>query len=259
MSGCIVIQSADEKRIRVGKHLSQSLKLTLSDTIQKPYCLVITDNTVELHAPEFGKPISVDFVSGKNAHRRKFGGGRGQPFAKAIGLKGGQNPTVIDATAGYGRDAFVLANLGCKITLIERQTLLWALLHDAIETAKQDPEISEIADRMSLIHGTSTDYLAQLPETEWPDVIYMDPMYPSREKSALVKKEMQLLHQLVGPDIDSEDLLAIAQKRAKKRVVVKRPNSAPFISEQKPSVSIEGKTTRYDIYLTQQNLKQITT
>lgn len=247
----IAIKSSDANRILLAKYLSEKLNSTIVDSKNtEPFCLVITDQQLQLHAPELGKPIFIDFTEGKNAHRRKFGGGRGQPLAKAIGLKKGATPTVIDATAGYGRDAFVIANLGCQVTLIERQTLLWALLNDAIKQAKQHQEIAEIGERMRLVNASSIDYLNLLEPSAWPDVIYMDPMYPSRDKSALVKKEMQLLHKLVGADTDSNDLLSIAKQRVKKRVVVKRPKNAEFVGDQKPTVSIEGKTTRYDVYVT---------
>jgi len=245
----ILIDSTDEQRHLIGQQIASSLNLPIVTAQANSMSLVIKDRHIEIDAPEFGSPITIDFISGKNAHRRKFGGGRGQPLAKALGIKSGQTPKVIDATAGYGRDAFVIANLGCPVTLIERQGLLWALLNDAIQNAQHHQETTEIAERMSVIHASSIDYLTTLETQDWPDVIYMDPMYPSRDKSALVKKDMQLLHQLVGPDTDSEHLLSIARQRAKKRVVVKRPKSAGFIAEQKPSVSIESKNTRYDVYV----------
>ncbi|MDQ7073432.1 MAG: class I SAM-dependent methyltransferase [Gammaproteobacteria bacterium] len=192
-----------------------------------------------MRAPELGNPIFIDFEQGKNAHRRQFGGGRGQPLAKAIGLKNGATPTIIDATAGFARDAFVLANLGCQITLIERNPLIATLLKDALQRARANSNIAMVISRMSLLNNDAITYLSQCEKQA--DVIYMDPMYPSREKSALVKKEMRLLHKLAGPDTDSEQLLTTAKKVALKRVVIKRPKSAPFVGRQKPSTSIESK------------------
>jgi 16S rRNA (guanine1516-N2)-methyltransferase len=211
--------------------------------------LLVLENHIAITAPDIGKPIWIDFTQGKNAHRRQFGGGRGQALAKAIGLKRGATPTIIDATAGYGRDAYVLATLGCQITLLERNPILATLLEDAIYRAQADPDTQDIAQRMQLVHHNSTDYLNQLSPEDYPDVIYMDPMYPSRQKAALVKKEMQLLHQLIGPDTDSEELLMTARKIAQKRVVIKRPKSASHVSKHKPSTFVESKNTRYDIYL----------
>lgn len=230
----------------------------LADKLARPYSelkpdqiqLVITQQHIEIRAPNLGNPIFIDFEQGKNAHRRQFGNGRGQALAKAIGLKKGATPTVIDATAGFGRDAFVLANLGCNITLIERNCLIATLLDDALQRATDNPEIEDVISRMSLINDNAINYISNLKEQSYPDVIYLDPMYPSREKSALVKKDMRLLHDLIGPDIDSYLLLTAARKAALKRVIVKRPKSAPFTNQQKPTTSIESKNTRYDIYLT---------
>jgi 16S rRNA (guanine1516-N2)-methyltransferase len=156
----IALETNLTHRIEFAHQLAKRLNSTIIEkTNETTICFVVGDEASYLHAPELGNPIFIDFTTGKNAHRRKFGGGRGQPLAKAIGLKSGANPTVIDATAGYGRDAFVIANLGCKVTLIERQTILWGLLHDAIHIAKTDDEIADVAMRMSLVNQSSIDYL----------------------------------------------------------------------------------------------------
>jgi len=229
--------------------LAHKLTLPFAALTEHQIQLVVTQQHIEIRTPDLGKPIFIDFVEGKNAHRRQFGGGRGQPLAKAIGLKKGATPSVIDATAGFGRDAFVLANLGCQITLLERNPLIATLLEDALQRAIDNPDTNSVMARMSVNNVDAIEYLNQLEQQLRPDVIYMDPMYPSREKSALVKKDMRLLHELAGPDSDSEQLLSVAQDTAMKRVVVKRPKSAPFVGEQKPATSIESKNTRYDIYL----------
>lgn len=232
------------------EQLATRLGLTMANQQEHSLQLVLTPEHLELREPTLGGPIWIDFLAGKNAHRRQFGGGRGQPLARAIGLKKGETPSVIDATAGYGRDAFVLATLGCQVTLLEQNILLVALLEDALFRSQQDVEVATIAARMQVHHTQSIDYLNALSSDKSPHVIYLDPMYPTREKSALVKKEMQLLHQLVGADESSEYVLAIARQKAVKRVVVKRPKSAPFIADQSPSTSIRSKNTRYDIYIT---------
>lgn len=234
------------------KRIAQRYQLSYSDDkIDSEYQLRITEQGIVLFTPELGSPISIDFTQGKSAHRRQFGGGRGQALAKAVGLKKGAMPNVIDATAGYGQDAFVLATLGCKITLIERNPILAALLENALNRAQQDPATHTITQNMVLYHSDASDYLMQITPELAPDVIYLDPMYPARQKSALVKKEMQLLHYLVGEDLDSEKLLTLARQAAKKRVVVKRPKSADIIAGHKPTTVIESKNTRYDVYVNQ--------
>lgn len=191
-------------------------------------------------------PIRVDFVEGASAHRRKFGGGRGQDIAKAVGLKHGFSPTVLDATAGLGRDAFVLASLGCKVTLMERNPVVAALLDDGLERAKLNIETQAIAEHMTLVHASSIEQMAKQAEH---DIVYLDPMYPHKEKSALVKKEMRVFQSLVGEDNDADNLLSPAQTIAKYRVVVKRPNYAEPISGKKPATSIKMKKNRFDIYV----------
>ena len=211
--------------------------------------LKFNDATLTLHKRDEPKVsgVVVDFVSGVVAHRRKFGGGKGQAIAKAVGLKNGNVPSVIDATAGLGRDAFVLASLGCKVTLIERQAVVAALLEDGLNRAYQDPDIGGwMKQRMVLHHGASQTSLTSLGLTA--DVVYLDPMYPHREKSAQVKKEMRLFQTLVGSDDDADELLSPALQIAQKRVVVKRPDYAEYLNNQPPSASIKMKKNRYDLY-----------
>lgn len=249
MSDSISVSTSSIEHESIARTLADELNISFTDLAEDQLQLVVTPEHIEIRAPDLGNPIFIDFEEGKNAHRRQFGGGRGQPLAKAIGLKKGASPSVIDATAGFGRDAFVLANLGCNIRLIERNPFIAILLKDALHRASNSPTISDVIERMSLTNQDTIELLSQLSEPGYPDVIYMDPMYPSREKSALVKKDMRLLHQLAGPDMDSEQLLNIARQRAKKRVVIKRPKSADFVGGEKPSVSIESKNTRYDVYV----------
>ncbi|QIW14888.1 16S rRNA (guanine(1516)-N(2))-methyltransferase [Pasteurellaceae bacterium RH1A] len=211
--------------------------------------LVQTEQQLELRKldePKLGA-IAVNFTEGVMAHRRKFGGGRGEAVAKAVGLKKGFIPTVIDATAGLGRDAFVLACVGCQVKLVERNPVVAALLEDGLNRAYQDPEIGAMMQaNMQLLSARS---IAELTACDKADVVYLDPMFPHKQKSALVKKEMRVFQHLVGADLDADDFLPLAQQLANKRVVVKRPNYAPFLAEQKPDFSHETKNHRFDVYL----------
>ncbi|AUJ68758.1 class I SAM-dependent methyltransferase [Pseudoalteromonas sp. NC201] len=197
--------------------------------------------------PKLGA-IRVDFVTGAVAHRRKFGGGKGQAIAKAVGLNKGAVPTVLDATAGLGRDAFVLASMGCKVVLHERNPVVAALLYDGLQRAYQDAEIGEwVQSTMRLEFGSSHELLEQ---AGWrPDIVYLDPMFPHREKSAQVKKEMRVFQDLVGNDLDADALLPFALQLATKRVVVKRPDYAGFLNEKTPSMQIKTKKNRFDVYV----------
>ncbi|WP_265575735.1 class I SAM-dependent methyltransferase [Chitinibacter fontanus] len=119
------------------------------------------DEHLELHSLTEKAPVFVDFVGGAAAHRRQFGGGRGQPVAKAVGIKSGYLPRVLDATAGLGRDGFVLASLGCEVTLIERTPVAYLLLKDGLSRAQQDTHVAEIANRMQLHFGDGRAWLAE--------------------------------------------------------------------------------------------------
>lgn len=198
-------------------------------------------------------PVAVDFVTGAAAHRRKFGGGKGQQIAKAIGVRSGFYPQVLDATAGLGRDAFVLASLGCEVRMLERNPVVYALLEDGLrrlqQAAQTDRELAPIAGLMRLEPRveSAAAWLAEQGAESIP-VIYLDPMFPSRDKSAKVKKEMVAFHQLVGSDEDADALLAPALAACYYRTVVKRPRLAPDLAETKPNLRFEGKSGRFDVY-----------
>uniref|UniRef100_UPI0030DCE521 class I SAM-dependent methyltransferase n=2 Tax=Pseudomonas sp. EL_65y_Pfl2_R95 TaxID=3088698 RepID=UPI0030DCE521 len=213
------------------------------------FALQLTDSGLQLAelGPQAPGPVRVDFVEGAVAHRRLFGGGSGQMIAKAVGIQPGVRPWVLDATAGLGRDAFVLASLGCSLSMIERQPLIAALLEDGLARAERDPDVAPITARMQLLVGNAISLMADW-QGERPQVIYLDPMFPHRDKSALVKKEMRVFRPLVGDDMDAPALLAAALQLATHRVVVKRPRKAPIVEGAKPSYALEGKSSRYDIY-----------
>lgn len=228
-------------------HLAQRWGLQHDD--QALMALVLTPERLELRKldePKLGG-IFVDFVTGAMAHRRKFGGGRGEAVAKAVGIKGGYLPDVIDATAGLGRDAFVLAALGCRVRMLERHPVVAALLDDGLRRGYADAEIGGwLRERLSLLHVVSQQALSDI--TPAPDVVYLDPMYPHRQKSAMVKKEMRVFQSLVGPDEDADALLEPARRLAKKRIVVKRPDYAPPLAGVVTQSAVVTKSHRFDIY-----------
>lgn len=196
---------------------------------------------------EKGK-VQVDFVQGSARHRRLQGGG--ELIAKAVNHT--SEPIVWDATGGLGRDAFVLASLGLSVCVFEQHPSIFALLTDGLMRALAAPQTIEIAKRIHLIHGNAITYLPKQAQLLGkPDVIYLDPMYPERQKSAAVKKEMAYFHELVGQNAGQNDamLLSVAREYAKKRVVVKRPRLGLFLDNQPPAYQYNGKSTRFDVYL----------
>ncbi len=189
-----------------------------------------------------------DFTGGAIGHRLRAGGGRGQALPRAAGFSKGRTPEVVDATAGLGRDAFLLASLGARVTLIERAPQVHALLRDGMTcAAKAGGETGAAIARMTLALG---DAKLLLPDMA-AEVVLVDPMHPPRDNSALVKKEMRLLRGIVGTDEDALELMQAALKAASKRVVLKWPlRAAPMAGLPPPSHQISGKTTRYDVFMT---------
>lgn len=206
---------------------------------------------IQAHGPDAPGPLHVDFVHGALAYRQRRAGHTREPLGRAIGIKTRSLAmSVIDATGGLGRDAFMLACLGCDVTVIERAPVTAALLRDGLTRATAEPGTTEIVARLRLIEGEAADHLARLDEAARPDVVYLDPMYPERGKSALVKKEMRYLRALVGDDLDAPTLLTAALRVARRRVVVKRPRLAEALAGPAPSATQTGSTTRFDIYVT---------
>ncbi|MGL6046359.1 MAG: class I SAM-dependent methyltransferase [Vogesella sp.] len=218
------------------------------------YWLELGPERLELVTTGKHGAVYAEFVEGAAKHRREQGGGRGQPVAKAVGLKGAKDlPRIVDATAGLGGDSFVLATLGCQVTLLERSPVAAALLFDALERASVHPDTQDIVARMTLIHTNAIDWLAQQAELPWaqrPDVVFVDPMFPDTDKkSAAAKKGMQAFQHVIGDDMDSAALLEAAIAAATGRVVVKRPQRGVPIEGVKPSVVLDGKSTRFDLYV----------
>lgn len=197
-------------------------------------------------------PFYLDFVSGKMRYRSDQAGLKNELLARSLGVKPNDHPVIVDATAGLGRDSFILASLGFTITALESHPVIFALLRDAIRRASHVDIMKEIASHIHLVHTDARRWLSELSPSSRPDIIYLDPMFPAREKSASVKKEMVILQNLLGKVANDQELLDIALTCGKLRVVVKRPRLAPALSERKPNYSLTGKSSRFDIYLVEQ-------
>lgn len=168
-------------------------------------------------------------------------------LVKASKLKNAQGKlTAIDATAGMGEDALLLAAAGYHVTMYEYDPIIAALLKDALRRAKKVPQLSEIVDRMQLVEDDSITAMSRMDETV--DLIYLDPMFPARQKSALIKKKFQLLQKIESPCMDEKELLEAAVKVRPKRIVVKRPAKGLYIAGKKPDFSFQGKAIRYDCF-----------
>ena len=230
-----------------GQALARQLDLPLTYEIDRNsrWVLAYQDRRLVLRDAQDDKshPMCINFAAqdlrpyGPNLSRR-------QPLARALGK---HNKTIIDATAGLGQDAFLMAAMGYQVIAIERSPVLAALLDDAIISSASDPRLSRaLRGRLTMIAGDARTLIPLQPPV---DVIYLDPMFPpKRSKSALPKRELVLLRKLVGEDPDAEQLFAVARQHARNRVVVKRPLYAPSLG-QEPNYSQTGKLVRYDVYL----------
>lgn len=225
-----------------------NISLTENNTPTSDWLLVVTENGLELQHTKNNHKLFINFLSGPLGFRLKHSRTKNELLAKAVGIKKDYKPFIIDTTGGLGRDAFILANLGCAVTVLERSTILSVLLEDALTRALNEQHYEFL--NIELFNIDAIKFLSKLNSNEYPDVIYLDPMYPHRTKSALVKKEMRLLRDLVGDDQDADRLLAIALTKAKQRVVVKRPRLAETLMNKKPDFTVSGTSQRFDIYLT---------
>ncbi|MBV52931.1 MAG: hypothetical protein CL816_02555 [Coxiellaceae bacterium] len=245
------ITTHNTQLINQAKNLAQELNLLYNPNPEgaNVFTLNLTHAGLELTSLDHPKqkPLRIDFLSGSNYHRYRFGGGKRQLIGRAIGLKSGYKPSILDLTAGLGRDGFVLASLGCSVTLLERSPVLYALLRDGLQRAHSATWFQTLS--LTLHHQEAHKYLASLPAEQYPEVIYCDPMFPESKQTALVKKDMRLLRDLIGDDLDADLLLPKSLKVATKRVVVKRHLHAPFINQSTPSIQFKGKSSRYDVYL----------
>ncbi len=249
---------SDPALLQKARTLAEQWHFNYTTETSEAFYLQLTPLQLQLISSEqlFG-PIFIDFTAGAIEHRRKFGGGKGQTIAKAIGFHKNPSPVILDATAGMGKDAFVFASLGARVILMERSPVCAALLGDALERALADKNINknsrQIVQHMKFNFGDARN-LTKEKLNKWqklPDIVYLDPMFPQRKKSARVKKEMLALQQIIGDDKDSDKLLEMGLQVAQKRVVVKRALKAPCLNQQQPTYTMKMKKHRFDIYIIQ--------
>ena len=170
-------------------------------------------------------------------------------LVRAAKVRGVEAPTAFDATAGMGEDSLLLAAAGFIVTLYESDHVIAELLKDSLGRAASDPRLADPVARMQAHEGDSIAALRELASSEAapPDVVYLDPMFPERRKSAAVGKKFQLLHELERPCANPEELLDAALAVHPRKVVVKRPVKGPYLADAKPSYSLAGKAVRFDV------------
>ena len=166
-------------------------------------------------------------------------------LVRAARVKGVAEPMAVDATAGLGEDSLLLAAAGFSVTMFERDATIAALLRDALARAAQIDELAGIVDRMRLVEGDSVCGLRELSVR--PHVVFLDPMFPARHKSAAVKKKLQLIQAIERPCDNEAELVEAALAAGPRKAVIKRPAKGPYLAGIKPSYSLAGKAVRYDV------------
>jgi 16S rRNA (guanine1516-N2)-methyltransferase len=247
----LAVWAADQTaavRRRAAK-LAAELGLPVAEDVAAGFelLLVIAADRLEVRSTQRrgAGPVWVDFVGGRLGYNRRAG--RFGRLFDAIGPRAAAE-TVLDATAGLGQDAFLLAYHGYRVTAVERSPIVAALLADGLERAAATPELQEaVATRLHLVAADARDYLPSLAPAQAPAVVYLDPMYPRGKQAALVRKELRILRQLVGDDEDAGELFSAARRAARRRVVVKRMRLAPALAPE-PSRTYQGRAVRYDVY-----------
>jgi 16S rRNA (guanine1516-N2)-methyltransferase len=219
------------------------------------FVLAVTPVYLELRETNIKhiKPIIVDFLKPTIDYRIRYGGGKKQLIAKAMGIKNSPNLSIVDTTAGFGTDSLILASLGCEVIMIERSPIISALLNDGLQRLEMHQNKNL---KITLYTMQAIDYINKILQnrSKKPDVIYLDPMYPKRANSALNKIAMRTLHKLVGDDEDAPQLLIKALQCTNLRVVVKRPRHAEYLGSLKPDLQLSSSgSSRFDIYFTKQN------
>jgi 16S rRNA (guanine1516-N2)-methyltransferase len=235
----------------LARHLAASLDLPLLPSAGAGLdLLLLVDGegpALQPLGPAAPGPVRSRFDDGRLRHRRRAG--QNEPIGRALGLHRRPGARIVDGTGGFGRDAFVLADLGARVTVCERQPVLAALLAEAIAhaAAGEDPWLREVAGRLSLL---PEDLRALAPAAlAGADAIYLDPMFPSAGKRAASGKGMAVLQRLLDDDeASAEALVAWALAQPVPRVVVKRPRRAPPLGDRAPSHSLAGRAVRFDVY-----------
>lgn len=195
--------------------------------------------------PELAGGLRVDFAAPRFRRRWLFPGK--ELVVRAAKVHRHAAPLIIDATAGLGRDAFLLAAAGYRVHLFERNPIIAALLRDGLQRAARSPQIAAITARMHVTVSDVVDFFSTTNQR--PEVIYLDPMFPERSKTAKVKQELRLLQLLHVQENDAEHLLRAALTLQAKKVVVKRPLKGPCLLTLPPTYSLKGKAVRFDIYV----------
>ena len=258
----VIHANAHDTKLAHRQNSNAKQSMQINPNISQPlWYLTYSQQGLRLHCRDVNcRPLHIDFLNGKNTYRHQHSSSKHELIARAIGAKPHLQATqVLDATAGLGQDACVLAVLGYHVHLLEKNKVIAALLQDGIERLQAVKP--DIAARLQLTYIDALDFLNRTPPTAnqpqpqahnlaLMQAVYLDPMFPANSfKQALVKKDLRMLRALTGEAPPPAALLEQALAAPYLRVVVKRPIHAAYLNNLAPHHSIKGKTNRFDVYL----------
>lgn len=243
-SGPSSLLLTDPSRLREAERLAQHFKVPLyrESGLPAPKELILRLDRDGLALQVGDRILRGDYTGMKK--RLRTGNLQRELLVKAVRIRGRGEITVLDAAAGMGEDALLLAAAGFRVILYERDPVIAALLRDTLNRASADPSMTEIVSRMEFHEGDSIGAMRNMKKEM--DVIYLDPMFPEKKKSSLTKKKFQLLHYLEKPCEEEEELLQAAMDAEPAKIVIKRPLKGPWLADRKPAHSYKGKAVRYD-------------
>ncbi len=240
----VIVTPASNRGAKRAQLVADYLEMPFS-SFRRPGGIHLVVGELDAWIEAFGMRVAIDFES--NLMRHRLRAGHNELIGRAVGVKANKYPNVFDATGGLGRDAFVLASLGCHVTVSELSPVLFWLLTDAIDRASvsRHDSIREAVKRVNIVYGDSTQC-----SIEASTVIYLDPMFPKRKKSSAVKKDAIILQMLSNqaPFVENK-MLKWALGQPAERVVMKRPLRDRSLPCCKPSHVLRGKSVRFDVFV----------
>lgn len=240
-TGMPVVCAGAEAYVETARELAERLGVPLTETPGEALTLMVDADGISLNG--YGMRYQSDFTQ---MLRRITNGHLQHEMLAHVSKTKTPHPKAVDATAGLGEDSLLLAACGYEVTMFEQNPVIAALLRDALYRAQVHPVLGEFAARMRLVEGNSLSYLPQIEDAE---LIYLDPMFPARQKSGLIGKKLQLIQKLEQPCVDEAALLDAAMQAHPQKIIIKRPLKGAYLAQKKPHYSVKGKAIRYDCFV----------
>lgn len=239
----LVLYVDKNANIEKAKKIAERLNIEIITNNKEKFDILLSMDESGLALVSDNMKLYGDFS--KSIKRLKQSNLQKEMLIHAVKIKGEkENLIAIDATAGLGEDSILLAAYGYNVELYEKNPIISELLKDAMERAEKISELKDIIGRMKVHNEDSIIAMQNLKYK--PDIILLDPMFPERTKSALIKKKFQILHKIENPCSDENEMLSSAIKANPKKLVIKRPLKGEYLAGVKPDYSLKGSSIRYD-------------